>query len=220
MKRAADDHADRGDDEHGGPHGPRVMLECAAEHIAADAEDRGPDDPARRIEEKERLPIVAIDAGEERREGAQHRDEAAEKHDLPAVLEEEILPDLEPPLVQANVVSVAVDERKAEFAADPIAAIVAEDRARRRRRDHPIDVQRSMGGEDRGGDQNGLAGHRNPGALHRDDQEDREIAVGRDEMLQMRHKLHVKARPWLRSDGAHWRALCAAQARRRPRRWR
>ena len=132
-----DDRADHGDDEHGEPDGPRVMLERAAEQIAASAEDRRPDDPARRVEEKERLPIVAIDAGEKRRKSPQHRDEAAEKHDLAAVLEEEILPDLEPPLVQANVVSVSVDERKAELAADPIAAIVAEDRARRRRSRSP-----------------------------------------------------------------------------------
>ena len=68
------------------PTGPRIMLERAAEQVAAYAKDRRPDDSARRVEEKKLLPIVAIDAGEERREGAQHRDEAAEKDDLPAVL--------------------------------------------------------------------------------------------------------------------------------------
>ena len=125
------------------PDRPRIMLEGAAEQVAACAKDRRPDDPARRIEEKELLPIVAIDARQEGRESAQHRDEAAEKDDLSAVPEEEILADFEPLLIKSNIMPIAIDKRKAELAANPIAAIVAEDRARRSRSDHPVNLQRA-----------------------------------------------------------------------------
>src|SRR6185437_280864 len=47
-----DDCADHGDYEGGDPDGPRIMLEGAAEQVAAHAEDRRPDDSARRIEEE------------------------------------------------------------------------------------------------------------------------------------------------------------------------
>ena len=83
-----EDRADHGDDQGGDPDGPCVMLKGAAEQVAARAKDRGPDNSARGIVEEELFPIVAIDAGEERREGAQHRNEAAEKDDLAAVLKE------------------------------------------------------------------------------------------------------------------------------------
>src|ERR1700722_12842608 len=56
-----EDRADHGDDQRGDPDRPGVMLEGAAEQVAARAEDCRPDDSARRIEEKELLPIVAID---------------------------------------------------------------------------------------------------------------------------------------------------------------
>ena len=75
-----------------------------------------------------------IDPGEEGREGAQHGDEAAEEDDLAAVPLEQILRHLEPPLVDADVAPVAIDERKAELAPDPIAGVVAEDRRRGRSR--------------------------------------------------------------------------------------
>src|ERR1700733_4668800 len=75
-----------GDDKGGDPDGPCVMLKGAAEQIAARAKDRGPDDTARSIVEKKLFPIVAVNSREERRKGPQHRNEAAEKDDLPAVL--------------------------------------------------------------------------------------------------------------------------------------
>ena len=62
-----------------------------------------------------------IDPGEEGREGAQHGDEAAEEDDLAAVPLEQILRHLQPALVDADVAPVAIDERKAELAPDPIA---------------------------------------------------------------------------------------------------
>ena len=89
----------------------------------------------------------------------------------------------------------AIDKRKAELSPDPIAAIVADDRARGRRPYHPVNFQRAGGGEDRRGDEDGLARHGNAGAFQSNDQEDREIAVSRDDVLQVRDKFHVTATP-------------------------
>src|SRR3984957_20815077 len=130
------------------PTGRALRPEAPPEQVAACAEDGRPDDSARGIEEKELLPVVAIDASEKRRKSAQHRDEAAEKDDLAAVLEEEILPDFEPLLIKSNIMPKAKNKRKAELATDPIAAIVADDGAGRRRPDHPVNLQRTRGGED------------------------------------------------------------------------
>src|SRR5262249_10499652 len=121
------DCANHGDDEGGDGHRPRIMLKGAAQQEAAQAKDRRPTHPARSIEETELFPIVTIDAGQERRESPQHRDKAAEKDDFSAVPEEEILADFEPLLIKSNIMPIAIDERKAELAANPIAAIVAED---------------------------------------------------------------------------------------------
>ena len=85
-----------------------------------------------------------VDAGEERREGAQHGDEAAEEHDLAAVPEKQVLPELEPALVEAEIAAVAVDDGEAEFPPDPVAAIVADDGAGRRRADDAPEVKLSL----------------------------------------------------------------------------
>src|ERR1700722_14651453 len=100
----------------------------------------------------------------------------------------------------------AIDERKAELAANPIAAIVADDRTRGRRSNHPVDLQRTRSREDRGGDQDGLAGHRNPAPSQPDDQKPREIAMGGDKVLERRNEFHVRATPCPGSSGARWRA--------------
>ena len=97
-----------------------------------------PDDPTGGVEQEEPLPVKVVDAGQKRREGAQNRDEAAEKHDLAAVPEKQILAELQAPLVEAHVAAKPIDEAKAELPPDPIAAIVADDRPRRGRCDDAI----------------------------------------------------------------------------------
>ena len=159
------------------------MLEGVAEGVAARAEDRRPDEAAERVEQQEARPGEMIDPGEERGEGAQHGDEAAEEDDLAAVPLKQILRHLQPPLVDADVAPVAIDERKAELAPDPIAGVVAQDRRRRRAEDDENDVERAGGGEHRGADQRGFARHRHARALQRDKEEHGEIAVVRNETV-------------------------------------
>ena len=108
-------------DQRGDADRARVMLEGVAEGVAARAEDRRPDEAAERVEQQEARPGEMIDPGEEGREGAQHGDEAAEEDDLAAVPLEQILRHLQPALVDVDVAPVAIDERKAELASDPVA---------------------------------------------------------------------------------------------------
>ena len=148
--------------------------------------------PPAALNRKNSLPVVVIDAGEKRRESAQHRDEAAEEDDLAAVPEEQILADLQSPLVEPHIVAEPVDERKAELSPDPIAAIVAEDRPGRRGADDAVEVELPLAGQDRRRDQHRFARHRNAGALQADDDENCEIAVGCEIPVQVMHKIHVR----------------------------
>src|SRR5271165_461676 len=102
------DRADHRGDERRDADGPRVVFKRAAEPEATEAKNRRPDDSARGVIEKELFPIETVDAGEEGGEGAQHRDEPAEEYDLAAMLEKEILPKLQPPLVQADIAPVSI----------------------------------------------------------------------------------------------------------------
>src|SRR5208282_755070 len=117
----------------------------------------GPDDPARRVEQEEPLPVEAVDPGEKRRECAQDCDEAAEKNNLAAVLHEQILAELQPTFVEPHIATVSIGDRKAKFAADPIAAIVAEDRSGCGGADHAVEMKLSFAGQNRGRDEHGFA---------------------------------------------------------------
>ena len=144
---AGEHSADQRGDQRRDPDRARVVLESVAEGVAARAEDRRPDEAAERVEQQEARPGEMVDPGEEGGEGAQHGDEAAEEDDLAAVPLEQILRHLQPALVDADVAPVAIDERKAELAPDPIAGVVADDRRRRRAEDDENDVERTGGGE-------------------------------------------------------------------------
>ena len=111
------------------------MLDVFAEHVGAEAEQRRPEDGAGSIGNEEARPRHAIDAGEERGEHPEKGDEAAEEHDLAAMLHEEILADLDARLGQADVVPIANEHGKADLPPDPIADIVADDGAGRSRGD-------------------------------------------------------------------------------------
>ena len=125
-------------------------------------------------------------------------DKPAKKDHLAAVFQKQVLPELEPPLVEVDIVAIAVKERKPELPPDPITAIVANDRAGGRRADHAVNSKRPLAREDRGGDQDGLTGHRDAGAFHRDDEKNRQIAIGRDRPVQMLREVHIRETPWLR----------------------
>ena len=69
----------------------------------------------------------------ERGEDSEKGDEAAEEDDLAAMLHEEILPDLDAWLGQADVAAIANEHREADLPPDPIADIVTDDGAGRSR---------------------------------------------------------------------------------------
>ena len=104
------------------------MLEGQPEEISAGPEPGRPNNSAACIEDKETRPRQMVDPGQERRERPQERDETPEEDDFPAVSQEQILRDLEPPLVDVQDGAIAINQRKAEFAPDPIAEIVPDDR--------------------------------------------------------------------------------------------
>ena len=92
--------------------------------------------------------------------------------------------------------------RKAEFPPDPIAAIVADNGAARRRADDAPEMKLTLPGQNRRRDQHGFARHRESRALHPDDHEDREIAVGRRDSLADRARTPCQPRQAARSRQA------------------
>ena len=83
------------------------MFEGVAEKIAAEAEDARPDDAAERVEQKKRGHDKRLMPASKRRERPQHGDEATEEHDLAAVALEQILAELQPPLVEPDIAAVS-----------------------------------------------------------------------------------------------------------------
>ena len=127
-----------------------------------------------------------VDPGEEGREDAQHGDEAPEEHHLGPVFVEQILAKAKPILFQPDVASVAFHEPVAAGSADQVADVVPHDRARRRGNDHPED--REPPGRprvNRGGDQHRLSRNRNADTLDADEDEDRQIAIGRQQAVEV-----------------------------------
>src|ERR1700683_5482232 len=100
---AGDHGSDDRADQRGNSHGSGVMFKGVAEKIAAEAKQARPNDCAKGIEQKEPPPFKPIDPRQESRKSAQHRNEASKKHDLAAVPLKQILPELQPPLVQMDI---------------------------------------------------------------------------------------------------------------------
>ncbi len=154
-----------------------------AEIIRSETVHAGPQDAARRVEQQEGKPGHAIGPGEQGGKRAEQRDEATEEHDLAAMTPKQILPDLDLALGQADVVTVAQQERIADLPPDPEPDDAADDRARRGSHDHQSNIEvvrraRVDGREDQGG----LARNRNADAFEADDRGDRPIAVDREQV--------------------------------------
>jgi hypothetical protein len=88
------DEGDRDGGQDGCTGLPGDTMYLLAQSEACQALNARPDDAAGTIEDEEAAPGHPVDAGEQRCEGAQYRDEAAEEDDLAAVLEEEVLTEL------------------------------------------------------------------------------------------------------------------------------
>ena len=69
------------------------------------------------------------------------------------------------------------------LAADQVADVVADDRGRRREHDHQLDLELAAAGQDPGGDQRGLAGHRHAAGLGHHEQEQQRVARRFDEVF-------------------------------------
>ena len=173
-RHAAEDH----EGEQGDADRPHDMLDRASTQIGAETHQGGPGDAADRVEHHEAMRLEPVHAGEDRRIGPQHRREAAEEDDLPAVLLEHVLAELEAAMVEADDVPVPQQERQAEPASGPVAEIVAEDRGRHRGADDDPDVELARrAGIDGGGQKDRLARQRQAGTLEQDHAKDGEITV-------------------------------------------
>ena len=127
-----------------------------------------------------------IDAGEEGSKDPQHGNETPEEHHLRPVPVEEILAKAQPVLLEPNVASVPFHQPVATRAADPVSDVVPQDRARRRGDDDPEDREPPRrAGIDGGGDQHGLARHRDADALDADEDEDGEVTIGRQQGVEV-----------------------------------
>ncbi len=97
---------------------------------------------------------------------------------------EQILAELDAVVAEPKLVAVAEQQRQAVAAAGPEADIVAEYGAGGGQDDDELDVEQAgRAGENRSEHQRGLARQRNSRAFQRDDAEDGEIAVLRDQGL-------------------------------------
>ena len=101
--------------------------------------------PPAALKTRKRLQWIAVGAGEQRSEGAQHRDEAAEEDDLAAMLLEKILGQPELVAVEPDTAAIALQQRQADFAPDQETDVVADDGAGRGRHDDPDDGQAMRG---------------------------------------------------------------------------
>jgi hypothetical protein len=109
-------------------------------------------------------------AREHRGEGTQQRNEATEKHDRPAIALEEEPAQHSLSGVEPNEMTPLFQQRFTKSSTNPEPDIVANDRACRGSGDDEADIERVAGACVYGSaDQDGFAGHRDAGALHRHD---------------------------------------------------
>jgi len=112
-----------------------------AEEVAADAEHRSPNNSTTGIGDQERAPGHAVYSGEERRQHAQQRDEAAEEYDLGPVLQEQVLPELDAGFKHADALTVSQQQGVTVSQPEPITGVVANDRAECGDRNHYANVE-------------------------------------------------------------------------------
>ena len=85
QKQQPDDDRGHAGDAQGHRRRLGQMLDLFTESVGPEAEHRCPKNGARGIEEKKARPRHPIDAGEERRQNPEQRDEAAEEDNLAAM---------------------------------------------------------------------------------------------------------------------------------------
>ena len=141
--------------------------------------DPGPH-PQRRadgVENKEAQPVHAGDAGDDPVRLAQTLDEARERNDDSAAAVEEVLGLVQPLLGQEHIFTEPQGQRATAEVPDGEADVVAGHRGDEGHDAEGDDVDPARAREDRPGDQDRLAGHRDTEVLQRDQQADRPEAV-------------------------------------------
>ena len=78
-------------------------VDAFTQDVAAETEQGRPDNSTRRVECEKTHWWKPVHPREQRRESPQKRDEASEKDDLPAMTVKQILPELQPFLVQPDM---------------------------------------------------------------------------------------------------------------------
>src|SRR3954471_8378961 len=121
--------------------GRAEALEGLLPVVAEQPEDRRPDDAAGSVPREEAPPLHLADARQECRVRAQDRHEPPEEHDLAAVAVEDVSRDLQVTLLDAQLRAVLQEQPVAALAADRVADVVADHRARERGGDHPLDQE-------------------------------------------------------------------------------
>src|SRR6476659_780644 len=85
QKQHPDDDRGHAGSGQGNRRGPGQMLDLLTERVGAETKRRRPENGASRIEEEKARPRHAIDAGEERGQDPEERDEAPEEDNFAAV---------------------------------------------------------------------------------------------------------------------------------------
>ena len=85
--------------------------------------------PPAALNKKEARPRHAIDTGEQSGSRAQQSDKSSEEDDCASVTAKEVLPELDPPLVETDAGPIACYERKSYDPTDPVPDVVADHRA-------------------------------------------------------------------------------------------
>src|SRR5262249_37869328 len=119
--------------------------------------------------------------------------------------QEQVLADLQPRLVQADIAAETGDQGDADAATDQVADVVAQDRARGGDRHHGNDAEIvRRAGIERGREQRRLAGHGNADGFEGDHGEQHPQAVGVDEVFYAGEgkEIHDDARSWKRHTAA------------------
>lgn len=161
------------------------LMNASAKCIGREADRACPEKPSECIGDEKALPCHLIDASQEGREKAQHREKASEEDDPSAVETVEILPQPDAGFCQADVCPEFESKLIAEFSSYQITEVVPDHCANRRSRDNGDNVSIMVCGVQRCDDQYGLAGKGDAKALQADDEGDGPDAVCREKMMKV-----------------------------------
>src|SRR5271155_266015 len=152
-------------------------VDVVAGHIADGHPGSDPQSGTDDVEEDETAPVHAADAGDDPVRLAQALDEPCNHDDLAAVPVEKDLSLVQSLLGQEDVSAPSQGQRTAAEMPDGEADVVPDDGRDEAHDRHRHDVEPACARKDRGGDEYGLAGHRDPEVLDQDQEQDGPVSV-------------------------------------------